>query len=199
MKRIIYLLCIGFLATDPIARALDLTPNFTNTLDDPLSPRHPFFNDGLRRYGITIDRETEVTADGGAVFRFTPLEGADFHIRFSPLTPASKFSDEDMKKYRNVALALAPSGATDVSIVAETLNSLTVNGWSSCQFDFSYKLPGREFRMSVIFLNLDDKQQLLLQVIGDAARYPAALVRSMHIMKSWHEITPAEMLPGRGT
>lgn len=200
MKRPTHLLCLAIVATQSFcARALDLTPHFTNEIGDMVSARHPFFYDGLKRFAVTIDRETEVSFNGGACFRFTSLAGAAFHIRFSPLTPDLSFKEEDLKTYRATAMGLVPSGATDVTIVGEEANSLVVNDWKSHQFVLSYKLPGRELRMGVIFLNLNPKLQLLLQANAAPSDFDAAFSRALHIIRSWHEMLPDEGKPAAGT
>ena len=108
-----------------------------------------------------------------------------------------KFADS-LEVYRKAVLQLAPTGATEVAILHEDLNPLPVNDWKSYRFVLAYKLPGSDLRTEITFLNLDEKQQLMLRTTADAKQFGVATSRAFNIIRSWHEMLPGEDDPARG-
>ena len=79
---------ILFLAVSALpAFALDLSPQFITTLEDGMTYRRPYFSDGDKKYTVSLDTETELTAcEDGALFRFVKFSRADMRLRPSPLS-----------------------------------------------------------------------------------------------------------------
>jgi hypothetical protein len=56
------------------ASAIDLVPSYTTVFAEGIALQRPYFADGGRKFGVTIDSETEVRPwENGAIFRFTPF------------------------------------------------------------------------------------------------------------------------------
>lgn len=193
--RYLLLLALGL----PLAAsALDLTPRLSSNDMNPVMYRHPYFTEGNTKYAVTVDNQTDIGAEGGAVFRFRNLNEAVFRMVMSPLTPDIGFADAGLEAYRKIVLGFAPKGATEVAILHEDPNPVVVNDWKSYRIILGYKLPGSETRAEFIFLNLDDKQQLMLRTTADAAQFNFASTRAMNIIRTWHAMLPGEDNAERG-
>ena len=89
-------------------------------------------------------------------------------------------------------MAFAPAGATDFSELEDTLEPLNINQWKSYRLTFSYNYFGRRIRHAVTFLTLENGQQAVLDTSAIAKEFTEALVRSDHLIRTWHELPGEE-------
>jgi hypothetical protein len=189
------LLLIAF-AAQPIFQlgAIDLSPRWTETEIDGIPNRQLYFADGSKKFGLSLDRETEVSAGlGGTVFRFPKLPDIEFFVKESPLTPASSFDPEKLDVYRTEARNLLPAAAQEAEIESEVGNPLPINSWKSYRFAFRFKRFGRACTQTVTFLNLNDRDQIVMVVGAPHAQWEEADARSWQIVRSWHELLPGDV------
>lgn len=199
MKKSALVLILAQFAASSASLAVDLTPHYLDIANGSVADRVLYFNDGTKKIGVTLDRETEVVAEAGSVsFFFTTLPGTNLNIRESTLTTEVPFSDKSLELYRSAALLLVPKGIKDAKIESEESDPIPVNNWHSYRFVFAYYTGTVAAKRSVTFLNVSEKQQLILVVTATAQNFAAAAVRSHQIICSWHELQPSEQKPTTG-
>jgi hypothetical protein len=179
------------------APAIDLTPSFVTTVVDGIPIRRPCFVDGDKRYAVTVDRETELTGyDGAALFNFKKFPRAVMRLGQSPLKPDNVFSGEALERYRAVAVQLILKGAEEVTLESGAADVLPINHWTSQRFVFAYKFTGAAMRESVTFLNLDPKQQVVVQIRARESDFAIITARGEDIIRRWHMIEPGTEAAG---
>ena len=98
------------------------------------------------------------------------------------------FGEKDLESYRADARALLSASAMDVQIDQENPGAIAINGWTSYQFLFTYKLAGSAYRRSVIFLNYNKTEQLIQDVSAPSADFDRAYLRSYQVLNSLSEL-----------
>ena len=176
----------SFLAS---ANALDLTPHAVTTTINNLRVNRYFFDDAGKQMAFRIDNNMTVKgASAAAEFKFTDLRKADLQIMKSPRKPETLFREKELETYRADARALLPAESFDVQVDRETSGAIPINGWTSYQFVFSYKLFGFAYRRSVTFLNYNKTEQLIVDVSASASEFDVACLRSYHVLNSLSEL-----------
>ena len=66
----------------------------------------------------------------------------------------------------------------------ERANPITINGWTSYRFVFSYKLFGNAQRRSITFLNYNEPDQLIFDVSAGANDYEKVYARGFKFLNS---------------
>jgi hypothetical protein len=179
--------------------AVDLTPRYLDIVGDGFVIHRLYFSDDKKKIGVSMDTETEVVSESGGVgFFFTKFPGASFSMRESTLTPKTPFSDNSLELYRANALTLIPQGTTGAKIEEEASDPIPVNNWHSYRFVFSYYTGTTSAKRSITFLNISDKQQLILITTATGQNFSIADARSHLIICSWHELQPDEEKPPTG-
>ena len=169
---------------------LDLKPHYANVGG---LVRRAYFADGNKQYAVTIDSETQLSeADNGALFRFTNVPQASMLLRPTPLAKLLPFDAESLPAYLKAAQALLPAGAEDVVLEAQKENVLPVNRWHSYRFVFSYHIAASQLRESITFLNLDERQQVVIKTGSRQAAFDAIAARADDIIRRWHEVLPGD-------
>lgn len=190
MKLACFVALAGVILTG-MAPAIDLTPSYVTTVVDGIALRRPCFVDGGKKYAVTVDAETELTGyEGAAIFNFTKFPRAMMRLGPSPLKPENVFSGEALERYRAVAAQLLLKGAEQVRLESEVADVLPINHWSSYRLVFGYTFIGSPMRESVTFLNLDPKQQIVLQIRSRAADAVTVAARAEDLIRRWHEVVP---------
>ncbi|MDB6150369.1 MAG: hypothetical protein JWQ44_1817 [Chthoniobacter sp.] len=188
-----FLILVGLLPQLSFA-ALDLTPRFIDTFADGITFHRLYFSDGEKKFVLSLNRETEVTAEGnGALFRFTKLKEAKFLLSRSRLSPSDVFEGAALERYREGAKRLMP--ARGVTILEEVLNPLPINGWKSFRLTLSGEVNGQKYLQSVTFVNLNDSDQVVLVTIAPERSFPEAADRSFQIFRTWQEMLPGDERP----
>ncbi len=188
---------VGFSIFAPLAQAIELAPRFITTYQEGVAIRRPYFADGDKKYAVTVDGETEVREyEGGALFTFKRMVGAQLRLRPSPMPATAAFTPETLVRYRAAARKLLPAAAESVAAEGETLDALPINGWRAFRMLFSMQLPGGAARESVTFLNLDAEQQIVVQTSSRRDDWEAADERAFDIIRRWHELRPEDLNAG---
>lgn len=196
MKRpaILSLVSLGLAAS---TAAIDLTPQIVNVVVGDYAVRRACFVDGDKKYAVTVDSETELTGYGGAaVFNFSKFPRAVMRLAQSPLKPEIVFEGETLDRYRAAAARLLLQGAEQPVLEKEDADVLPVNHWTSRRFTFAYNFMGAQMRESVTFLNLDGKQQIVMQTRAREADFAAVAARGDDILRRWHDFRPEEATEG---
>ena len=177
------------------AQAIDFTPRYLIENADGIVLRRPYFADGKKNYAIKIYAGTELTADnGGACFKFTKFTYATMRWRPSPFTPDVPFDAEHLPQYA-AALRFLPKGAEGAKVEGEEDNVYPINHWICHRYTISYKFCGFGLRDTVTFLNLNDKEQFVIQVSSRDSDFQAITAQSWDIIRSWHEMEPQTETP----
>jgi len=171
------------------ALALDLAPQFITTVSEGVSIRRPYFSDAGKKYALTLDLETELTAsEDGALFRFIKLPRAEMRLRPSPLGVNEKIEPANQDRYEQAARKMLPPDAKDVVLDQVTFNPMPINGWTGVRFTFQFQTPAGEVRQSLMFLNILPAQQVVVQIASMAKDFTNASDRGMDILRRWHEL-----------
>lgn len=182
-------LLAGALVLATQALAIDLTPRYAVVESDGAQIRRPYFADGDVKYAVTIDGGTElVEFEGSALFNFTKLPHAVMRLRQSPMKPEVPFDELNLPRYREIAKTLLIAGAEKPVLEQEVDNVLPVNDWRSHKFIYSYELAGAKMKESITFLDLNDKDQVVLQIRGVDADFSAVTARGEDIIRRWHRL-----------
>lgn len=170
---------------------LVLTPRLV-TLDFGGVPfRRAYFMDGEKKFAVTMDNETELSAQGdGAIFRFTRIPLATVELHHSPLKAGTGFSEENIALYAKTARQFLAANAEVWPEEPVTLDPLPINRWKTCRFNFFYHVGGSPVRADVTFIDLNPREQIVVVTGGAANSYPLVRSRSDDIIRRWHEVTP---------
>ena len=186
-----------FVASALPAFGLDLSPQFVTTISDGVAIRRPYFADGDKKYSVTLNMETELTAfEDGALFRFVKLSHAEMRLRPSPLSVNLTVDQENQESYEKAARQLLPPDAEGVELDQVTQNPLPINGWTGVRFTFHYKMPMGEVRESITFLNILPTQQVVIQTGSLAKDFADVSDRAYDIIRRWHELDPKTVVGG---
>ena len=185
------LISLGLAAS---ATAIDLTPQIVTLVVGDYAVRRACFADGDKKYAVTVDSETELTGSGGtALFNFSKFPRAVMRLAPSPLKPQIVFAGETLERYRATLLL---QGAEPPVLEKEDADVLPVNQWTSRRFTFAYNFLGAPMRESVTFLNLDRKQQIVMQTRARQADFALISARGDDILRRWHDFRPEEATEG---
>jgi hypothetical protein len=190
MKRSVFatFFLTGFSLAAPV-HALDLTPHAIATTYNGLHVRRYFFEDAGKQMGFRIDNKMTVKgSSASAEFKFDDRGNAGMQILKSGKNPVPPFEEKELELYRTNARAFVPGGATDVQLDQEKPGAIAINGWTSHQFIFTYKLLGLVYRRSVTFLNYDKTEQLIVDVSAPAAEFDSVYLRSYQILNSLSDL-----------
>src|SRR5258708_25235617 len=137
MHNALFLFSLAILVLARPAMAVDLTPRFSDQTVGGVVHRRLFFANGDQKIYITLGFSTTVEAGaGGAVFRFRNLPKAQFIMRRSPMAADEPFQGVSLERYREAAHRLLPTGSTDVKLIEEAHDPVTLNQWHSYRFLF---------------------------------------------------------------
>lgn len=188
-KSVFATFCLLGLSLAATANALDLTPYPVATTVNGVRVNRYFFKDAGKEMGFRIDNKMTVKgASTSAEFKFDDLKDAGMQIVKSPRNSEVPFAEKGLESYRADAGALVPAGATEVQLDQENPAAITINGWTSHQFVFSYKLSGFVYRRSVTFLNYNKAEQLILDVSAPGAEFDRVYLRSYQVLNSLSEL-----------
>jgi hypothetical protein len=155
--------------------------------------RRAYFMDGEKKFAVTMDNETELSPHGdGALFCFTRLPLATVELRRSPIKAGTGFTELNIADYAKVARQFLAASAEVWPAEPMVLNPLPINGWKTCRFNFVYYVGGSPIRADVTFIDLNDKDQIVVITGSTANNYASVRSRSDDIIRRWHEVTPED-------
>jgi hypothetical protein len=169
--------------------ALDLTPHEIHpTSDGPLVKRY-YFEDSIKRLSFRIDNKMTVTgAPDSVAFRFNDIKTAAMTISKSRMSSEMLFDQKNLESYRAAARALLPSDAKNIQLEEEKPDAISINGWTSQQFIFTYDSLGSPCRRSVTFLNYSEKEQIIFDVGASAPDYEKTYMRGYRVLNSFSDL-----------
>ncbi|MDQ6912810.1 MAG: hypothetical protein M3128_08040 [Verrucomicrobiota bacterium] len=183
MKKILASIFLGIISS--AHATLDFTPNEINAASDGPALKRYYFRDGRKQLTFRIDNKMSVNGSSdAAAFRFQDMQGAATKLARSQTSAHTLFDEKNLASYRNVARTSLPADAADVQMEEERANPITINGWTSYRFIFSYKLFGNAQRRSITFINYSDAEQLIFDVSATADDYQKVYARSFKILNS---------------
>jgi hypothetical protein len=117
------------------------------------------FHDNGKRISYQQPRGWTYSGDAQRI-KFTPpnLTGAQAEIEQTPLPEPDPLDETMIKELQQKALASVPPGSQNVTIIGEEKNPLTISGQETYAVTIGFQAFGQEFRKSVLYLNLPDKQ-----------------------------------------
>jgi hypothetical protein len=187
-------LLFGLISTR--AHALDLTPSEISISNDGPPVRRYFFQDEGKRVSYRIDNKMTVKGTSESVaFAFNDIITAEMEWSESPVRPVLSFDAKNLGVYRTAARTFLPPDATDIQLDEEKAEAIAINGWTSRQFIFTYKLFGVARRRSVTFVNLRPQEQVVFEISAAAADYEKAYARGYRVLNSISEM-PSMSRPG---
>ncbi len=181
------------------ASGFDFTPKLEKiSFADGSFIERPYFSDSGKSFILSVDHDTELSGNGGqALFRFRDLHGATLTLRDSPerlsFQGLEDSREDALKAGREIAAKFAPPGTTPDEKWEEQSDPLHLPKRSSYSFARVYRLPGSAIHQAVIFVNLDEKQQVILVLTALGPEFEKARERTIRIFRSWREVPKAEI------
>ncbi len=192
MKKFAIVLFAAFALTGS-AFAIDFNPRQVE-VDHHGPPLHKyFFREGPTRLVFRIDSNMSVSGGSTeASFRFEDLKNSSMKLTASSLSPQAPFDQKNQELYRNAARAFIPVEATDVKMEEEKPNTIVINGWSSEQITFSYKMFGFPYQRSITFINYSPTEQWIFDVTAPNADFEKTYRRSYQVLNSLSDAPSAQ-------
>lgn len=179
---------------------IDLTPRFTDVFVEGATFHRLYFTDGEKKYVVSLNRETEVSADsGGALFKFSKVPEASFLVVRSRHSPTDKFEGNALDRYRESARRLLPVQARGAVIRSEDPDTFPINDWKSYRLILAFDVGVIHHMQSVTFLNLNDADQVVLITSAPEKDFEEAAHRSYQIFRTWQEALSSDEKPNRGS
>ncbi|MDQ2919950.1 MAG: hypothetical protein M3R10_08760 [Verrucomicrobiota bacterium] len=183
MKKIFASIFLGIVAS--ANAALDLTPNEIRAASDGPAIKRYYFRDGSKQLTFRVDNKMSVNGNSdAAVFHFQDINGAAVKLARAQTSVRTLFDEKNLAAYRNIARTSLPADAADVQTEEERANPITINGWTSYRFVFTYKLFGNAQKRSITFVNYNEAEQLIFDVNATANDYEKVYARGYKILNS---------------
>ena len=188
------LLLGAMLAFAPLpCRAFDFTLNSFKVEEDGFTHEESYFTrDARTNIGIRIPPQWTAAGAPAALSLTSPsAAGSSLRLEPSALTPAVTFLDAGLADYRKIVLAEVPAGSTEVRLTDEKANPLPIFHWTDHEFTVEFSLYGQRYVRSVVFINLDPKQQMRLTIVGLKADFARVHEAGYTLLQSWQEMPVA--------
>ncbi len=177
----------AMLALCATARALDLTPQYVDMDADGLRIKLPSFQDGAKRVFIMPPAGWRI--EGSSLRAFLSSDtapGANVTFLLSP-KPMLPKDEAGQKSVGAALLALAEKDSENVKLEAEQPDPLPINGWKTYLLRISYDIAGTRYAKSVMFVRLNDCEELQVFVSGPATQFTKATSAAMTCLRTWHK------------
>ena len=168
-------------------RALDFQLHPVKVEEDGLTYDRAYFSgDEHTRVMIDPPHGWNVTS-GPAFLAATPPNLADSLVRVekSALTPDTLFRDRGLEVYHQRVLAAIPREAVNVRTVQEQADPLPVFHWKDYEWVMEYDCYGQTFRRSVMFVNLNAREQILLTTVAVRDHFDMVHQAGLDVLRSW--------------
>jgi hypothetical protein len=168
--------------------AIDFTPTTGERVLEGIVFKQLVFHENGRPITYEQPRGWKYSGEAAHI-RFTPPEigQAQAEIIQAPLAQPQSFDDSTRKNLQTQVLGSVPSGSQNGVIIAEEQNPLTINRQPTYTVTVGYNLSGEDYRLSVIFANLD-KTQLQFRIIARKKDFGQVnrLFRGSLFSLQWH-------------
>lgn len=186
------LLLVSFLATVRCASALDFNLR-TATIDkDGIQNEQSYFQyDRATNVFLDLPRRWSISSSADAIVAI-PLDSRRAYVRIerSTFTAETKFEPAEREVYRKKVSSALKELSGALRSVEERENVLPVFGWTSLEFLVDFEAFGSTYRGSVLFLNLNAKEQLQVTMVGSAQEFEELRGAGLRILRSWR-VVPA--------
>jgi hypothetical protein len=170
------------------AEAIDFTPRFTDTIDDGVPFHRMYFSEGdhaifyrpAPRWVLSGSGEAAVFRPNDSALASVKIENApeeDVKIPFDNPSSSGTLCD--------IARALLPPDATQVTEIWEIPNPVVLQGWTSFEVGFDYVQSGRHFCRSILFINLDAKRQIHFIISAVSAEFQPLYKTAYRTLATW--------------
>jgi hypothetical protein len=147
-------LSVGFARAD-----LTLNPTISEYESDGVKTKILAFPDGTKTVTYQSPRGWDYSGSATQLTLRPPNKSqVEASILRIPLSPPGRFDDESLKKLVSEAIALAPKGSENVSVVSQEKNPVMIEGKETFLITLSYTLYGQKYGRSILFLNREKEQ-----------------------------------------
>ncbi len=183
-----YVLSVGLCLVGAASlRALDFQVQSSEVEEDGYKHEQSFLrNDDHTRVFLSLPTGWDRSAEPGAL-TLTARAETDTMVRLekSPFAPDLAFKDKALDSYRRRVLASVPQGATETQIAEDRDEPLPIFHWKSHEFVVDYVFFGRAFRRSMVFLDLNAQEQILVTTVAPKAGFDRAHGVAFDVLRSW--------------
>lgn len=174
------------------ARALDFVLHSKSVEEDGFTKEQLYVHNDERSDVLLSLPARWAHADGPAALTLIPPDVRNSLVRVekSSLAPSTEFRGAGLDAYRRRAQADIPQGATNLQCREEHDNPLPIFGWKDHEFVFVYDFFGQAYRRSVVFVNLNTREQIMLTCVAPAEKFDAVRDEGLDLLRSW-QIVPA--------
>lgn len=186
-------ICFAILLLVPIAdaSAIDFTPRYAESVQDGFPVKRLYFSDEAQRIYLSIPNNWRVTGDGQhGTFIPGNFPQASIVLENSPINAKVTFDEKGLEAYRKAASDLLPPGASEVQIDFERANEIQINGWTSFEMAFTYRVHGHPFSKSVLFINIDKEKQIRFRVEARKENFEKLYPQARAALGSWFAPSP---------
>lgn len=184
------LAAMSLLGKVPPAGALDFVLHASTVVDDGIRKEQLYVRND-ERTSVLLSLPTRWTrTDSPASLTLTPpdIDNSLVRVEKSTLTPDTPLRDKGLDVYRKRAEADVPQGATGLQCTREQDNPLPIFGWKDYEFVFSYDFFGQAYKRSVVFINLNAREQIMLTCVAPADRFDSVHEAGLDLMRSWQVV-----------
>jgi hypothetical protein len=172
------------------ASALDFELHSAVTVEDGVPRKHACFRyDEHTNVMIDLPHSWSTTSTAAAITCVpTNTGGAEVRIEKSTLTPGTPFANAGLDVYRQHLLSIVPHGAASLRLGEEKRDRLPVFGWKDYEFTVAFDFFSQQLLRSVMFINLNDKEQIMVIVTGARPGFDQIHAQAMDVMLSWSPV-----------
>ena len=183
---------IAVFAAGSVARvgALDFITHTMTVQEDGFPKEQSYVsNDAHTNVLLSLPRGWS-HVDDAASLTLTPPDSNNSLARVekSSLAPDTPFSAKGLDTYRRRAQAGVPPGATGLQCVEERDQPLPIFGWKDHEFIFSYEFFGQAYKRSVLFVNLNAREQILLTCVAPSEQFNRVHEAGLDVLRSWQVV-----------
>lgn len=174
----------------PRVDALDFVLHSRSVQEDGFAREQLFIRNDERSEVLLSLPAQWTRTDSPASLTLVPPDVRNSLVRVekSALAPNTEFREAGLDTYRRRALADVPQGATGVQCREERDNPLPIFGWKDHEFVFTYEFFGQAYRRSVVFVNLNAREQIVLTCVAPAENFDAVHDVGFDVLRSWQTV-----------
>ncbi len=193
MRAGLLLAVVALASGTTVARALDFQLRTKQVQEDGFTRELTYFSGSeTTRVLITLPRDWTPAATANSLTLAAPgTAGGTIRLEKSPLRPDVRFDEQGLTTYQRAMSTAVPAGAAQVRITGQQENPLPIMHWQSHEFTLSYDFFGQSFCRSVLFLNLDAKEQIICTISAPKAVFDAVHNTGFDLLRSW-QIEPVK-------
>jgi hypothetical protein len=170
---------------------IDLTPSVSEYTAEGNTFRQLTFADGKRQVVYELPRLWSYRGDRTSL-HLSPsnVVRADASIQVTDLPKPQPLNDTVVAALKEQSLHAAPPGAQSVTLVAEEMNPVRLEGGDAYCVTISYQALGETFVRSALYVNLPDAQ-LIFRLTARKADFEPLQRAFRSSILSWHWVDPA--------